>query len=159
MMPVVTLKRAVTLPLCATFSAWASVTSQWGVSVEGFSRPVTAAVHSDGEPGQGLPAGRASQAPGRDGDGLAVDEAVVGGDLDGDARRARRQRGGQGRGTDQAAQRALRPPTSGTCRGPPNTVPSGGPRTPHHSTAEGAIQRAPSLVKRRNLAAGGCRLI
>ena len=157
MMPVVTLNRAVAPPLCATFSAWAAVTSQWGVSVEGFSRPVTAAVHSTANQVRGFPP--AVRARPRAvmttfwpftrpwfGETLTeTPDAPAGG-------------AGQGRGTDQAAQRhcGRQPPVHAEdlrtrfFRGTPDAA------SFHRG---GVVFNAPLPGQRRNLPAGGRRLV
>ena len=56
MMPVSTLKRVEKVSWLLRRMALASVTSQWGVSVEGFMRPWTVAVHSATNQVRGLPA-------------------------------------------------------------------------------------------------------
>src|ERR1700722_7446439 len=57
MMPAVTREWGLNVPLGPTRKTWAWVMSQWGVSVAGFIRPRTAAVHSVTNQVRGLPLG------------------------------------------------------------------------------------------------------
>ena len=132
--------------------------SQWGVSVAGFIRPRTAAVHSVTNQVWRLPLEDFGQAVAADGDALAVDRPWLGVTLTTTA-------GGAGRRRNGHRRRRRHGPGQGDCRLRDHRVHAedlrtrfaspGDPGAPHHSTGHGCRFNAPpALVSGANCRRG-----